>query len=82
MIETAVSYKFYVSDVNRIDEVLEQVCSDVGRECVTHCEDTNQKFTVTHYEVDPDNDADEFLYAGEWLNEKFADCLRLITISY
>lgn len=78
----AVTYKFYITDETRVNEVLERVYFDVGKECVTHYENTNQNFTVTHYEVDPDNDADEFLYGWEWLNEKFPDCLKLVTISH
>jgi hypothetical protein len=78
---TAVSYKFYISDVNRVNEVLEQVYSDVGKECVTHHQETNQNFTVVNYEVDPDN-GDEFIYAWEWLHEKFTECLKLVAVSY
>jgi len=78
---TAVTYKFFITDENRVSEVLKQVYFDVGSECVTHHEGTKQNFSVIPYEVEPDN-ADEFIYGWEWLHERFSDCLKLVVVSY
>ncbi len=77
---TPVTYKFYITDESRVNEVLERVYSDVGKESVTHYEGTRQNFSVTNYEVYPDCGY-EFIYGWKWLYEVFPDCLKIVTDS-
>jgi hypothetical protein len=78
---TPVRYKFYISDANRVDEVINHVRFDVNESSLIHYQSNAQNFTVINYELNPDS-GDEFIYGWEWLNEHFTDCLKLVTVDY
>ncbi len=76
-----VVYKFYIKDENRVEEVLERVKFDIGQNSIEWHPLNRQNFIVRNLELQPD-EGSEFIYAWEWLHERFPDCLELVTIDY